>query len=103
MIRRLEGTRTRQFATQHPGREWQSCKNTHSSALSFGEEEIARALPKHIENDLHGLHGREFDRLERFFDFLNTDAVVSQLAGFDELVEHAENLWHVVNFHRRTM
>ena len=52
------GTRTQGFA--------------HLAALCFPKEQIQRALAEHIENDLHGLHIRIFNRLEPFFPPFST-------------------------------
>ena len=60
-------------------------------------------MAKHVEDDLHALHVRIVHRLESLFRRLDAHAVVAQLAGRHEIVEHAEHFRPVVHVVRRAV
>src|ERR1041385_2228819 len=103
MIIARKGTRGREFTGEHSGGQGKPSQNASAPTLSFLERDVARTLPKNIEDDLHRLHLWIFDRFESLFDFFDANAIVAQFAGGNQIAEYAEDFRHVIDGGRRTM
>ena len=59
--------------------------------LACGKKASGGALPEAVEDDLHRLNIGILNRLKGLFDLLNTDSVVADLAGLDQVVEDCKH------------
>src|SRR5690606_31982605 len=103
MIARFELGRAVELARQKPARQRQPRQNADLLGAGLLKKELGGTLPKQVVDDLHRSDAGVFDGLERFFDSLDADSIVTQLAALLELVQSIEDLWHVVNIRRRTV
>src|SRR4029077_7156030 len=60
-------------------------------------------LAETVENDLHGLHVGELDRLERFFNLLDAHTVIANFARRHQVIQYSEDLWAVIERARWAM
>ena len=65
--------------------------------LRLREKQFRRTLPENVEDDLHGLDVRKFNRLQRLLDFFHAHAVMPQFAGFHQVIEDAKNFRQIIN------
>ena len=103
MIVWLELRIARQLARQQSASQRHTDDDSHVSPFGFRKEQFRRSMAKHVENDLHALHAGKFDGLERFFDFLDADAVVTNFAGRLQSVQHAKHFGSIENVGGRAM
>ena len=60
--------------------------------LRLLEEQVMRALAEDVVDDLDGRDARILDRLQRFLDIGDRDAVVADLALDGQIVQRAEHV-----------
>ena len=103
VVIRRECAGPRQLAGQHAGGKRQPRQNPHPPPPGFAKKQLARTLAENVEDNLHGLHARKFNRLERVLHLFHAHAVVADFAGFGEIIQNVEHLRHVENLLGRAM
>src|SRR5258708_8993610 len=71
--------------------------NTHLAFASRREELLLRLEAEHVEDNLHALHMRILNSLERLPDGFDADAIITNLALLYQLVHDGEDFRHVIN------
>ena len=91
------------LACEQSARQRNPGQNAYIPEFRLRKEKLSGSLAEQIEDNLNRGDARILNGLKRFFDLLNADAVVLNLAGFLQVVECSKHLGLVVHLGWRAM